>query len=259
MEIAWYIFFFITGSVFGSFMNVLIDRVPAHQSLIKPASHCPVCNQALKALDLIPVFSYIVLRGKCRYCRAPIPRRVLVVEILTGLLFVFLLWFCGFSWNFLLLTFYGCIFIVISVIDLEKGIIPNIIVYIAAVIVIILLVMRNFDITTIAVPGIIWAAIGLAIGFIFFFVLALVYRGGMGFGDVKLAGLIGLITGFPLILVSIMITAGIGGVAAVVLLISKAKGRKDTVPFGPFLCIGAMVALLWGPLILSWYLGLGGR
>lgn len=265
MVIVWYIFLFITGAVFGSFLNVLVDRVPARQSLLRPPSHCPNCNQQLKARDLIPVISYLLLKGKCRYCEAAIPRRILIVEMVTGLLFMFLFWLYGYSWSALLLALYGCTFIVLSVIDLEKGILPNVIVYSMAVVVIILSALQYFDIITILVPNIfntaigidimLSAAIGFGIGFIFFLILALVFRGGMGFGDVKLAGLIGLMTGFPLILIAVFTTSFIGGIAAIVLLVSKSKRRKDAVPFGPFLCIGAMITLLWGPQLLLWYLG----
>jgi len=241
--------FALFGIAIGSFLNVCIDRLPEKQSLLRPASHCPACQHRLAIKDLIPVFSYLWLRGRCRYCRALIPKRVLWVEIGTGVMFAFLWWWYGVTPKLGIMTFYFCLLTLILVIDLERGIIPNKVVYPAAGIALIIAAFTPN-------PGIIKALIGGALGLVIMFLVALVFRGGIGWGDVKMAGLVGLITGFPLVLVSLFMAVVGGGIVAVVLLLLKIKQRKQTIPFGPFLSLGAMLTLLWGTSILNWYLQL---
>ncbi|MFC1870367.1 prepilin peptidase, partial [Chloroflexota bacterium] len=123
------IIFGLLGVAVGSFLNVCIDRLPGGGSLLKPPSRCPACQRRLTPRDLIPVFSYLWLRGRCRYCQSPIPRRVLWVELSTGLMFVFLWWQYGPTLELGIVTFYFCLLIVILVIDLEQGLILNKVVY----------------------------------------------------------------------------------------------------------------------------------
>jgi leader peptidase (prepilin peptidase)/N-methyltransferase len=154
------------------------------------------------------------------------------------------------------MIFYACLFIIIFVIDLEQGLILNKVVYPGMVVALLLALLPRPELTIVMKPGIASAALGGAIGFVVFLVIALASRGGMGWGDVKLAALIGLATGFPLVLVAIIMGAILGGIVAVALMLAKKRNRREAIPFGPFLALAAMVTLLWGSYILNWYQGL---
>jgi leader peptidase (prepilin peptidase)/N-methyltransferase len=256
VEIALIIIFAILGLEVGSFLNVCIDRLPQNKSIAFPPSHCESCQHKLAAKDLIPVFSYLRLRGRCRYCQASVPRRLLWVELATAVIFALLTWHYGLSPALGIMIFYACLFIVVSVIDLEHGLILNKVVYPSMVIALLLALLPRSWLTQWIVTGIANAAIGGAIGFALFLAIALISRGGMGWGDVKLAGLIGLATGFPLVFLSIIMAAILGGIVAVALVIARKRQRRQTIPFGPFLAVAAMITLLWGSNIMTWYLGL---
>jgi leader peptidase (prepilin peptidase)/N-methyltransferase len=259
MEIALIVIFILLGMVVASFLNVCCDRLPVGESIVYPPSHCPACRRRLRVKDLIPVFSYLWLRGRCRYCRAPIPRRLLWVEIGTGVLFGLTYWHYGLSLELPIALFYSSLFIVLLVIDLEHRLILNKIVYPAmgvALLISILFSIPHFLPQVEIVPGILGAAIGGGIGLVLFFLVVLVSRGGMGWGDVKMAALIGLVTGFPLIFVALLLAVIAGGLVAGLLLALKIKRRREAIPFAPFLSLAAIVTLLWGSNILSWYLGL---
>lgn len=248
--------FAILGLIIGSFLNVCIDRLPRNESIAYPPSHCPACQHKLAAKDLIPVFSYLVLRGRCRYCQAPIPKRLFWVELATGVVFALLAWHYGLNPELAVMAFYACLFIIIFVIDLEQGLILNKVAYPAMVVVFLLALYPWPWLNDSLGMRLAYAALGGGVGFIIFLLIALISRGGMGWGDVKLAALIGLATGFPMVVVAIIMAAILGGIVAVALMIAKRKKRRETVPFGPFLAVAAMVTLLWGSNILDWYLGL---
>jgi leader peptidase (prepilin peptidase)/N-methyltransferase len=267
MEAGLTVIFVLLGMIIASFLNVCADRLPAGQSLAYPPSHCPACSRRLAAKDLIPVFSYLWLRGRCRYCRATIPRRVLWVEVSTAVLFGLAYWQYGLSVELPIALFYISLFMVILVIDLEHGLILNKIVYPALVVALIISIFVPpsqlthisgevaYLIDNLPQLGIAQAAIGGGIGFILFFLIVIVSRGGMGFGDVKLAALIGLVTGY-LVIVALLMGMILGGLVAVILLGFKIKKRREAMPFGPFLAVTAIATLLWGSDILNWYLGI---
>jgi leader peptidase (prepilin peptidase)/N-methyltransferase len=269
MEISLTVIFTLAGLAIGSFLNVCIDRLPAGRSFISPPSHCDACQKRLSPRDMIPVFSYLFLRGRCRYCRARIPRRVLLVEILSGLLFFLAFWRLGLTAAFAVTAFWGCVFLVIMFIDWEHKLILNKVTYPMAVLALLILIVNFFlpghellkNLSFEHAPGIIYepsilsGILAAAIGFVFFLIVFLINPRGMGMGDIKLVALIGLVTGFPLVLIALFIGIVIGGVVAVVLLSLRLKGRKDAMPYGTFLAIGPIVTLLWGTDILHWYLG----
>ncbi len=268
MEIVLITVFLLLGLVVGSFLNVCIDRLPSKQSIVSPPSHCPACNKRLTVKDLIPVFSYLFLKGRCRYCKSAIPKRVLLVEAVTGIGFASLLYFYGVGAELAVALFYFCLFLVIFVIDLEHHLILNKIVYpcaVTALIISIFLPQLNIS-PSMAIAehffdlgwasGIVSSLLGGVVGFVIFFIISLLTRGGMGEGDVKMVGLIGLIVGYPLIFVPIMLAIVLGGLVALLLIIFKLKSRKQSIAFGPFLAIGAMATILWGNDILNWYLAL---
>jgi len=257
MEVVLTIIFSLFGMAIGSFLNVCIDRLPAGKSLLRPPSHCEACQHRLAPSDLIPVLSYLWLRRRCRYCQAPIPRRPFWVELGTGALFALAYWQFGLSAEFALAAFYGSLFIVLGVIDLEHWLILNKIVYpAAAVALIISIFLPQAAGSFLPWPAAISGITGGVFGFTFLLVPFLISRGGMGEGDVKMAGLIGLVTGFPLVLIALFLATLPGGLTAGVLLLLKIKKRKEAIPFGPFLSLGAIATLLWGNDLLNWYLGL---
>ena len=256
MEILGIFLFALLGLAVGSFLNVCVDRLPQNKSIVFPPSHCEACQHRLAAKDLIPVFSYLRLRGRCRYCQVAIPRRLFWVELATGLIFALLYWHYDLSAQLGVMIFYACLFIIIFVIDLEQGLILNKVVYPSMVVALLLALVPEPGFSQLAAMRVANAAIGGAIGFAIFLVIAIVSRGGMGWGDVKLAALIGLATGYPLVFLAIIMGAILGGIVAVALVIAKKKKRRETIPFGPFLSLAAMVTLLWGTNILNWYLGL---
>ena len=256
MEGVGIVLFALFGMIVASFLNVCIDRLLNKESLISPASHCASCHHRLATKDLIPVFSYLWLRGHCRYCQAPVPRRILWMEIGSGVLFAFLYWHYGLTIELAVNTFYCCLFVVLMVIDLEHGLILNKIVYPGMAVALLLSIFSTFLFQSEIVPEIKQSAIGGGIAFGFFLLVVLISRGGMGWGDVKMAALIGLVTGFPLVFVALFLAIIFGGLIAGILLLLKIKKRKESVPFGPFLSLGTIVTLLWGSDILNWYLGL---
>lgn len=253
MEAVFIVVFTLLGMVVASFLNVCCDRLPAGESLVYPPSHCPACQRRLSPKDLIPVFSYLWLHGRCRYCQASIPRRLLWVEVSTGVLFGFACWRYGLSIELAITLFYCCLFIVLLVIDLEHGLILNKVVYPAmAVALLISVFLSQLEI----VPEIKQSAIGGAIGLGLFLLIILISRGAMGWGDVKMAALMGLVVGFPLVFVALLLAVILGGLVAGLLLALKIKKRKEAIPFGPFLSLATLATLLWGSSILGWYLGL---
>lgn len=273
MDIALVIVFILLGSVVGSFLNVCIDRLPRGKSIITPPSYCDACQRRLAPIDLIPVFSYLWLRRRCRSCGALIPWRVFWIEVSTGILFGFIYWYYMVhpatpeTTQLVITAFYSCIFIVILGIDLEHQLILNRIVYPTVIIALILDISLHQpgllasapsaflsmpDIAARTVSGI----TGGATGFVLLLIPALVFRGGMGWGDVKMAGLIGLVVGFPMVFVAILGAIIVGGIAGGLLLLLKIRGRKDAIPFGPYLSIATIVTMLFGSNILDWYLGL---
>jgi len=247
----WTLLFFAIGACFGSFLNVVADRLPRGKSIVSPPSHCESCDRRLSADDNIAIISYLWLKGRCRYCHAAIPRRIFLMELGTATLFAFLYWKYGFSYLLPVMLVYGCIFILLTVIDLEHGLLPNKIVYPAIGIALaVALAAQLLDLQHL--PHLKSAAIGGAIGFVFLLIPAVVTR-GIGWGDVKLAAFIGLACGFPLVLLALFLSIIGGGLVAGVLLLLKIKGRKDAIPFGPFLALGTVVTLLWGKGILTWF------
>ncbi len=249
--------FTLLGLCTGSFLNVCIDRLPRGQSIIKPPSHCSACKHKLGTLDLIPLFSYLWLRGRCRYCRAPIPIRLPVVEGITGLLFIFLYWKFGLSLELVISLIYACLLTIIFVIDLENQLVLDKVTYPAMV----LALAFSFFWPGIRTFSFFWPGLGvessLAGGVLGLAMMALpfvIYRRGMGMGDIKLGALVGLMTGFPLVLIAVLLSWITGGLVAAILLALKIKKRKDPIPFATFLAASAMVTLLWGQVIWQWYL-----
>ncbi|MCH8205629.1 MAG: prepilin peptidase [Chloroflexi bacterium] len=251
---------FAIGASIGSFLNVVADRLPSGRSLISPRSYCEACNRPLTSLDLVPVLSFLGLRGRCRHCSAAIPARVVAVEAATGVLFVVAYVRYGLGFDFVVVCAALSLLLVVGLIDLERGLILNRIVYPSIVA---LLVVAPFW-SELGLPRTFFGSEGLSSSllnsvlaglgaFLFFMGITLAYPKGMGGGDVKLAGLLGLLLGYPGVLIALWIAVIAGGSVAVALLLTKKKGRKDAIPFGPFLSFGALVVLLGGTDVTSQY------
>ena len=253
--------FTLLGLFVGSFLNVCIDRLPRGQSIINPPSHCATCNHKLGIFDLVPLFSYLWLRGQCRYCRAPIPLRLPIVEGITSFLFTFLYWEFGLGLELAISLVYASLLIVIFVIDLENQLVLNKVTYPGMA----LAFAFSFFWTDIGMVGslevggvklgmMLSSLAGGGIGLIAMALPFIISRRGMGMGDVKLGALVGLMTGYPLVLVALLLSVVTGGLVAALLLALKIKTRKDAIPFAPFMAASAMITLLWGQAIYQWYL-----
>jgi len=257
------------GLLVGSFLNVVIYRVPIGRSIVSPPSACPTCKERIKPWDNIPVISWLVLRGRCRNCSSLISIRYPVVELLTGLLFAAVALrfsqpldipaYALAATAILLLAFlyFAAISVALAAIDLDTHTLPNSLVLPAYIVIAVLLVAAS------VVYGdysqLLSAAIGGVALFAAYFVMALVYPGGMGFGDVKLAGAIGLLLGFlgwgPLV-VGAFSAFLLGGLFGIALLVSRKANRKSGIPFGPWMLAGAWLGIFIGERIWNWYLGL---
>jgi leader peptidase (prepilin peptidase)/N-methyltransferase len=232
------------GLAVGSFLNVLAARIPLRRSVVAPGSACMSCATPLAWYDNVPLLSYAALRGRCRHCAASISWRYPAVEAATALLAAGCALRFGFTWRFAIAAAFCAVLVTISATDLERRVIPNRIVVPASVV---LLAAQ-----TLLHPSVEWAVAGAgAAGF--FLAAALAYPGGMGMGDVKLALLLGVVLGrtVPVALLVGMVSALVP--AAVLGAKHGRAARKMTIPFGPFLAFGGLVALFAGHAILHWY------
>lgn len=237
---------FLYGLAIGSFLNVVIDRLPRSESLFKAPSHCDACGRRLRWSDMAPVLSYLWLKGRCRYCGTGLPRRVLWVELGSGVFLVSAYLSFGLSYLFAYVAFWGFVFLVLGVIDFETRLVPDIIVYPGLLVA---LATAPFW------PSSDWkgSLIGGVVGLLALLIPALLYRQGMGWGDVKVSALMGVVAAFPGILLAMASAFVTGGLVAVFLLALGRRGRKDSLPFVPFLSAGLILTLFWGEPIGRWY------
>lgn len=253
-------FAFFIGASVGSFLNVAADRVPAGRSLVRPRSYCESCQRTLGSIDMVPVLSYVWLRGKCRHCKAAIPFRVVLAESVTGALFLAVFLLNGFGVDFVVLSACLSLLVVISLIDLEHGLILDVMVFPSIVLLLLLAPFwseigfpRSFLGDESLIAALANSSLSGLGAFLAFLVVALVNPAGMGGGDVKFAAVLGVMLGFPSILIAIWLSAIGGGLIAIGLILARRKTRKDSIPFGPFMAIGAAAALIAGPNLIDWY------
>jgi leader peptidase (prepilin peptidase) / N-methyltransferase len=234
------------GAVIGSFLNVVAHRVPLGESLVSPGSHCPHCDAPVKPYDNVPVVSWLVLRGRCRTCGVPISPRYPLVELLTAIVFAAVVAARGFDDDLVLELPFVALLIALAAIDLDHRILPNKIVYpMAAYGVIATLLVDRGDLAENLIAG--------AGAFAFLLLAVIAYPRGMGMGDVKLAGAMGLYLGLSIIpaLLAAFLSGSVVGV--VILAREGAAGRKKAVPFGVFLALGGIVGVLAGPELIDAY------
>ena len=243
---------FILGSVVGSFLNVCIFRIPAGESVVAPRSHCPSCGSSIKWFQNIPLLSYLLLCGKCAQCKASISIRYPMVEIMTGGLFMIVLHSFGLQWATLVYWLLVSTLVVITFIDLDHQIIPDVISLPGIVI--------GF-LCSFAIPWVSWSdsLLGILLGGGSLWLVAVLYefltkKEGMGGGDIKLLAMLGAFLGWKAILPIIFISSLIGSLVGVPLMLLKKADSKLAIPFGPFLALGAVIYLFWGPKLIAWYL-----
>jgi len=241
------LFFLFLGIIIGSFLNVVIYRLPEGKSIIYPPSHCPKCNKRLKMIDLIPVLSYLSTRGKCRYCREKISFQYPFVELLTAFLFLGAYLKFGFSFELLFMLLLLSFLVVISFIDYKYMIIPNVITYSGVVIGLLYAII--FDYITI-----INSLLGIFIPSLLLLIIALIFKGGMGMGDVKLVAMLGAFLGYKYTLASIFIGSIFGSIIGLTLMSFGVLKKKSRIPFGPFICLGAVLMIFFGDYLISFYL-----
>jgi leader peptidase (prepilin peptidase)/N-methyltransferase len=234
------------GALIGSFLNVVVYRLPRGESLVSPGSHCPSCDAGVAPWDNVPVLSYLVLRGRCRRCKAHISARYPVVELVTALAFAAVVATGGLDADLVLELPFVALLIAVAGVDIDHRIVPNRLVAPAAVSALALTPVVSLD----RVPEMLIAA---AAAFSFLLLAALAYPGGMGMGDVKLAGVMGLFLGIAVI-PALLVAFAAGSVVGVAMVVRHgAAARKRGVPFAPFLALGGFVALLVGPELLAFY------
>ena len=262
MQLIIILYILIFGLVIGCFLNVCIYRIPTKQSIISPPSHCTSCGTRLRPLDLVPVFSYIFLRGRCRYCGERVSARYPMVEGLTAAVFVILYFRFSFSVEFMAAILFSSILICVAFIDFDLKIIPNGLV-IAGLLNGAVLFIYNLFYPISMYGDRVWynPLIGMTSGAGFLLLVAvigsIVYKSedAIGMGDVKLLAAVGLFLGWRLTIVALLLAVILAAITSLVLMIFKKLNIKSTVPFGPFIALGAFIAMVYGLNIIEFYLG----
>lgn len=239
------------GALVGSFLNVCIYRLPRHESIAWPGSHCPSCSHPIAWYDNVPIVSYLLLAGRCRHCGAHIPYRYPLVEALNALGYVWIVWFFGMTWS---AAAYGILYsalVVVAGTDLSHKVIPNAITFPG-------IVLGLLSAATILPLGLLNGLLGVLVGGGILWLLAwaspyLFGKEGMGGGDIKLLAMIGAFLGWKPALMTIMVGSFLGSLVGVGLIAAKVIRREDYIPFGPFLVCGALVSLFFGQSLLDWY------
>ncbi len=245
---------FIYGLIIGSFLNVCIYRIPREESIAWPGSHCPACKHSLKWYDNIPLLSYLVLKGKCRYCKTSISSQYPLVESLNAVIYIIMYVKFGFGVDFIFYSLMSSVLVAIVFIDLKEMIIPDSLV----LCILVLSIMHksiNYFLYSIS-PDLIGSILGLLVASGLFLAIVILSRGGMGGGDVTLVGALGFVLGVKYILLNIFLSFILGAIISIILLATKIKTRKDPIPFGPFIVLGFFITVLWGQDIINWYINL---
>lgn len=256
-----YVIVFLFGSAVGSFLNVCIYRIPRKLSIIVPSSRCPSCNTPIRPLDNIPLVSFVLLGGRCRYCKVKISLRYPLVEFLNAILYVVVVWRFGLGWHTLFYFVFCSALIVITFIDLDFRIIPDKITLSGIPLG---LIAGTFILPDpflrFSLLGIKNSFIGMLGGFVFFYLVALAgsaifKKEALGGGDIKMMAMIGAVMGWKAVLLTTFLGSLSGALIGIALMVAQGGGRMMKIPFGPFLALGAVVTLFYGQEILSWYLG----
>lgn len=247
------------GVIIGSFLNVCIYRIPAKQSIVTPRSHCMTCGHVLGSLELIPIISYLCLKGRCKSCKTKISPRYMCIELLTGICFGFVYMQYGISLETLLYCSFVIFGITLTMIDWDHMLLPTSIIRVGALAALIFKVLQS------TLQGdwqiLVQALLGGVVGYFLLYVVFygskwLLKKEGLGFGDVRLVGMIGLYLGLEHLFTAIIIACVLAAVYGIVLLMVKKK--SEPFPLGPFLNGGAFITILWGRQLILWYFNLLG-
>jgi leader peptidase (prepilin peptidase) / N-methyltransferase len=255
-------FFFLCGLCFGSFLNVIVYRLPKHLSLVSPPSRCPSCKRRLGVIDLVPLAGYLIIGGRCRSCGIKISPRYPLVELATGLLFLFL--FLRFSLSIDFFFFLGLLFLLLAIalIDLEHRIVPNRLVATGLLIAFIFYLPKlaaiwfNLPAWLLVSREPLDALWGLLLGGGLMLIIFLVSRGGMGAGDIKLMIMIGFYVGLRGTVVVLFSGFIFGALVGLTFMILGRLTRKDALPFAPYLALATLIEVFWGEQIWQWYINL---
>lgn len=237
----------VLGLVIGSFLNVVAWRVPRGESVVSPGSRCPACGAPVRARDNVPVLGWALLRGHCRDCGSPISVRYPAVELFTAVVFALLAWRIGLAAELPAFLYLGGVGIALALIDLDIKRLPNALTlpsYAVAATLLGIAAVADSD-----GGSYVRALLGMLTLFGFYFLLAFIYPAGMGFGDVKLAGVLGMYLGWlgwGVLAVGGFLGFLLGGLVGGALMMANRAGRKTAIPFGPFMLMGALLAVLWG-------------
>ncbi|MBP2635079.1 MAG: Prepilin peptidase [Firmicutes bacterium] len=238
---------FILGLAVGSFLTTCIYRLPLQLSIVKPRSYCPFCRKQLASRDLVPVISLLLLRGRCRFCGEVLPRRYIYIELLTALIYLWCFFVFGSSLLSIKAMLLATFLIGITVIDLDyQLILDKVVIWLAGIGVFINLVTASLSLTDIILAVVTGGGV--------FLLIAVITKGGMGGGDIKFVAALGIWLGLKLTLLTVLLSFFIGGLGSALLLLTRVKKRKDFIPFGPFIAVGAFLSMLYGEQLISWYL-----
>lgn len=246
----------IFGLLIGSFLNVVIWRVPRGESIVRPPSACPECHAEIRSRDNVPVVSWLMLRARCRDCGTRISFRYPLVELATGVLFALVVWHFSVTWTALAYLFLASISVALALIDLDTRRLPNAIVLPAYPVTLLLLAAASWSVGDWG--ALLRAVVGGAALYAFYFALMVAVPKGMGFGDVKLAGILGACLawlGWGALAVGAFAAPILGGLFAVVLLLAGRAHRKTGIPFGPWMLLGAALGIAFGENLWGSYLG----
>lgn len=237
---------FLYGLLFGSFFNVVGLRVPVNQSIVAPRSACPKCGHTLKWYELIPVLSYIFQRGKCSQCKTAISPIYPIVELITGLLFILAPFKLGWSSELFVAWTLISLLMIILVSDLAYMIIPDKVLVVFSIILIV---------EKIIIPHTTWvfSISGAAVGFFLLLFLAVISKGGMGGGDIKLFAVIGFVLGPKLVLLAFFLASLFGAVIGIIGMLLKHFKKREPIPFGPYIVLGTLVAYFYGSNLIHFY------
>lgn len=246
MDIMYTIVFGLFGLVFGSFYNVVGLRVPKGESIVNPPSHCTSCDKRLTALELIPVLSYLIQGGKCKGCGVKVSPIYCFTELVTALLFALCYVKFGFTAELAVALLFVSLLVIINVSDIAYMLIPN---------KILLFFLPLLVIGRIVSPLEPWwdSLLGAVVGFSILLLIAVVSKGGMGGGDIKLFFLLGLVLGTIQTLLTLFLASVVGMIVGIIVLKVRGQGRKTPVPFGPSIAVGALIAYFYGEQLIEWY------
>ena len=242
------------GLMVGSFANVCVYRIPRRESIVFPGSHCPLCGHAIAAYDNIPLLSWLLLGGRCRHCHAAIAWRYPLLELVMALSWGFLAWHYGPVPQLVVALSLFFLLWVLSFIDLETGLLPNVLTYPGIVLGLAFSFWQGHGMDSV---------IGAVAGYGVFWLVAQLFfrltgREGMGYGDFKLLAMLGAFMGWEALPFIVLASSVVGTVAGMIILLLARKGLRAEIPFGPYLALAGMIWLLWGEQILHWYLNMAG-